>query len=295
MKPVPAPAPLTVMPARAYQYSEPLGVTLILAPWNCPLQLAVAPLIGALAADCTAVLKPSELAPETSRVLTGLLAGAFKPEVVTPIEGGGEVSQALLAQKWDLIFFTGSTAVGKLVAAAAHHLTPCILDESVDLAVTARRIAWGNFFNAGQTCIAPDYVLLPPKLKAPFVAALELAVKEFYGADARRSPDYGRIINERHFLRLSALKGDGKIAFGGDTDAGERYFAPTVLTDTPVDSPVMQEEIFGPILPLIEVASVDEAIRFVRARPKPLALYAFSRDAAVNEKFSTRRRAAARW
>ncbi|RKH36025.1 aldehyde dehydrogenase family protein [Corallococcus praedator] len=295
MEPRRGSAPLVIQPARAYQYADPLGVTLIIAPWNYPYQLSIAPLIGALAAGCTAVLKPSEHAPETSRVLARMLTQAFPPEVVSVVEGAAEASRLLLEERWDLIFFTGGTGVGRIVAqAAAKHLTPtvlelggkspCIIDRSADLEVTARRIAWGKFVNAGQTCIAPDYVLIPPDLKGRFTDLVQKAVKSFYGADARESSDYGRIINARHFERVSALAADGQVAFGGERDAASRFFAPTVITDAPLSSPLMQEEIFGPLLPLVDCASIDEAIRFVRARPKPLALYSFAKDAAVNER-----------
>ncbi|RKH18913.1 aldehyde dehydrogenase family protein, partial [Corallococcus sp. CA047B] len=211
------------------------------------------------------------------------------------VEGAAEESRLLLEERWDLIFFTGGTGVGRIVAqAAAKHLTPtvlelggkspCIIDRSADLEVTARRIAWGKFVNAGQTCIAPDYVLIPPDLKGRFTDLVQKAVKSFYGADARESSDYGRIINARHFERVSALAADGQVAFGGERDAASRFFAPTVITDAPLSSPLMQEEIFGPLLPLVDCPSIDEAIRFVRARPKPLALYSFAKDAAVNER-----------
>ncbi|RKG71797.1 aldehyde dehydrogenase family protein [Corallococcus sp. CA054B] len=295
MEPRKGSAPLVIQPARAWQYAEPLGVTLIIAPWNYPYQLSLAPLIGALAAGCTAVLKPSEHAPATSRVLARMLGEAFPPEVVAVVEGGVEESRALLDERWDLIFFTGGTQVGRTVAeAAARHLTPtvlelggkspCIVDRSADLEVTARRIAWGKYVNAGQTCIAPDYVLIPSDLQERFTALVQKAVRSFYGDDASASADYGRIVNDRHFERVSALAAHGTIAFGGERDARSRYFAPTVITGAPLTSPLMQEEIFGPLLPLVACENVDDAIRFVRARPKPLALYTFARDAAVNER-----------
>ncbi|WP_257453675.1 aldehyde dehydrogenase family protein [Archangium lipolyticum] len=298
MEPRRGSAPLVIQPARAYQYAEPLGVTLIISPWNYPYQLSMAPLIGALAAGCTAVLKPSELSPATSGVLRRMLGEAFPAEVVSVVEGDAEVSQALLAERWDLIFFTGGTQVGRVVAeAAARHLTPtvlelggkspCIVDRSADLEVTARRIAWGKYVNAGQTCVAPDYVLIPPEFKGRFIDLVQKAVRSFYGADARTSSDYGRIVSPRHFERISALAADGQIAFGGERDAPSRYFAPTVITDAPLSSPLMQEEIFGPLLPLVDCPSIDDAIRFVRSRPKPLALYSFARDAAVNERVLT--------
>jgi aldehyde dehydrogenase (NAD+) len=287
--------PLAMQPGSSWVYPEPLGVALVVAPWNYPFQLAVCPLIGAIAAGCTAVLKPSELAPETAKVVEKVVSAAFEPGHVAVVQGGVEVSRALLAERWDTIFFTGSTQVGRAVAeAAAKHLTPvtlelggkspCIVDADTNLAVTARRIAWGKFTNAGQTCVAPDYVLVDRKVKDALVEGIRGAVREFYGEDPSRSPDYGRIVSERHFRRLEALMGQGRVVLGGQHDAASRFLAPTLLEDVPLDSALMQEEIFGPLLPVIPVDGVAEAVRFVRERPRPLACYVFSNDGKAQER-----------
>jgi aldehyde dehydrogenase (NAD+) len=292
MKPRRGSMPLGVWPARAWQLPEPRGATLIIAPWNYPFQLTMAPLIGAIAAGCTAVVKPSELSAETSRVIERVLRQAFGDDgYVTVVQGGLDESTALLAEKWELIFFTGSTQVGRAVMqAAAKHLTPVVLelggksptivDDDVDLEVTARRVAWGKLYNAGQTCIAPDYVLVHRAVQERFVRQLDAAWHELLGADIEASPDYGRIINARHFRRLAALMGGGTVAVGGQTNERTRYIAPTVLVDVKLDHPLMQEEIFGPLLPVLPVDDVDHAIRFVAERPRPLALYVFTRDDA---------------
>jgi aldehyde dehydrogenase (NAD+) len=295
MKPRGASLPLLLWPGRGAQYPEPLGTALIISPWNYPLQLALSPLIGAIAAGCTAVVKPSELAPASAQALEDVLTQAFGHDgTVTTVQGGPEVSQALLAEPWDLVFFTGSTRVGQVVMeAAAKHLTPCILelggksptlvDDDVDLATTARRIVWGKFYNAGQTCIAPDYVLAHRNVRGALVDALGTAVREFYGEDPKQSPDYGRIINARHFERLCGLMKGGRVVLGGQSDAASRFIAPTVLTDVELSAPLMQEEIFGPLLPVIEVPDLEAAVRFVRERPKPLALYVFTRNSERSE------------
>jgi aldehyde dehydrogenase (NAD+) len=279
---------LTSRPGKGVLAPEPLGVALIIAPWNYPVQLVLA----ALAAGNAAVVKPSELAPATSEALARLLPRYLDPEAVRVVEGDAAVSSALLEERFDHVFFTGSTRVGRIVAeAAARHLTPTVLelggksptivDASADLEVTARRIAWGKFLNAGQTCIAPDYVLVHRSLQQPLVDGIRTAVREFYGDDPRRSADYARIVNHQHLRRLEALlagDGAGTVALGGEVVAADRYVAPTVLLDPDPASGVMQEEIFGPILPVLSVDSLDEAIAFVTARPKPLALYAFAED-----------------
>ncbi len=295
MKPKRVSPSLALFPARAYHWPEPLGTALIIAPWNYPFQLLSAPLASAIAAGCNAVLKPSELAPNMEQVAVEVMKQAFGDDgFVTVVTGDVETSRQLLEEKWDIICFTGSTAVGKVVMqAAAKHLTPVLLelggkspvlvDERVDLATTARRLAWGKYYNCGQTCVAPDYVLAHKNIKAALVEQLGTAIREFYGADPSQSPDYGRVINARHFKRLQALMTGGRVALGGQTDEAKRYIAPTVLTDVDVKSPLMQEEIFGPLLPVLEVADLDEAVRFVRERPKPLALYVFTSDSAKAE------------
>ncbi|MDZ7675960.1 MAG: aldehyde dehydrogenase family protein [Acidimicrobiales bacterium] len=276
-------------PGAAHIRAEPLGVSLIIAPWNYPVQLLVAPMAASLAAGNAVVAKPSELAPETSRVLSQLLRAHLDPEAVAVIEGGVDVSTALLDQQFDHIFFTGSTAVGKVVAkAAAEDLTPTVLelggkspaivtaDAHVDIA--AHRMAWGKFLNAGQTCIAPDYVLVDRSRKDALVDALVSAIEEFYGDDATTSSDFTQIVNERHVQRLQGLLAGhgGTVVCGGELNADTRKLEPTIIVDPDPDSALMQEEIFGPVLPIVAVDDLDEAIAFVNGRPKPLALYVFS-------------------
>jgi aldehyde dehydrogenase (NAD+) len=280
--------PLALMPGSSFVRAEPLGSALIIAPWNYPLQLALCPLVGAIAAGCTAVLKPSELSAATSGVIERICTTAFpKQDWVQVATGGPEVSQSLLLEAWDVIFFTGSTRVGKLVyQAAAQHLTPvvlelggkspCIVDTDVNMDVAARRIAWAKTYNAGQTCVAPDYVLLLPNTKAQFVECFQKSLRAFYGEHAEASSDYGRIINDAHFQRLTSLLPHGRAVVGGQANAQSRFIAPTLLDDVALDSPLMTEEIFGPLLPMLEVPSIEAAIDFVNARPKPLSLYVFS-------------------
>ena len=280
---------MTVAPAKAWVQPEPLGVTLVIAPWNYPIQLLVEPLGIALAAGNCVAVKPSEMAPSCSAALARLLPRYVDPEAVIVVEGGVEETTALLAQRWDHIFFTGSTAVGRVVAeAAAKHLTPTTLElggksptyvhASADLDVAARRIVWGKFFNAGQTCIAPDYVLADRSVRDGLVDRMAKEIGTFYGADPKASASLGRIVNERHLARLQRLldAGAGTIAVGGQSDVATRYLAPTITVDPSPESPVMQEEIFGPILPVLAVDGPDEAKAFITARPKPLALYVFA-------------------
>lgn len=290
MRPRKVKAPLTVQPGKAKIYPEPLGVALIIAPWNYPFQLAISPLSGAISAGNCVVVKPSEVAPATSAVMAELVHKYLDRSAIAVVEGAVPETTALLAQKFDHIFYTGNGTVGRIVMeAAAKNLTPvvlelggkspCIIDRDVNLDVAARRIAWGKWFNAGQTCVAPDYVLVHETVKKPFLDKLASIVREFYGDDPQKSPDYTRIVNGRHLKRLTALLPSGKVFFGGKTDPDDRYLSPTVLTDVDPTSPVMQEEIFGPILPVLTVQSLDEAVRFVNDRDKPLALYVFSNDA----------------
>lgn len=290
-KPERVKTPLVNAIGKSEVYREPLGVVLVIGPWNYPIQLVLAPLVGALASGNCAVLKPSELTPHCSALVAELVPAYLDPEVVRVVEGGVPETSALLAQRWDHIFFTGSTAVGKIVyQAAAEHLTPvtlelggkspCIVDAEVDLETAARRIVWGKFFNAGQTCVAPDYVLCHEKTEGPLLEAMKKAIGEFYGEDPKQSPDLGRIVNERHHARLVALLEGTTPFLGGEHDVSERYLAPTILRDVSPDDAVMREEIFGPILPVLKVGSMDEAIEFVNAREKPLALYVFTSDKA---------------
>jgi len=287
--------PLSTKPAKGRMIPEPLGVVLVIAPWNYPVQLALAPMIGAISAGNCIVLKPSEVAPHTSNVLAHFIPEYLDPDAIAVVEGAVPETKALLAERWDHIFYTGNGKVGRVVMeAASRHLTPVtlelggkspvIIDESADLGVAARRITWGKFLNAGQTCIAPDYVLVPRDKADHFVELVRRSVFDFYGNEPRDSADYARIVNDNHFKRLSALLGSGEAVVGGDTDRASRYIAPTVLRDVAPDSPVMEDEIFGPILPVIPIDSVDEAIAFVNERDKPLALYVFSKDGAVTDR-----------
>ena len=292
MKPERRRAPWLAWPARASVRPEPLGVALIIGPWNYPLQLLLSPLVAAIAAGNCATLKPSEHAPHTSSALAAMINEAFPADFLTVIEGGRETAEALLREKFDTIFFTGGTEVGRAVlAAAARHLTPvtlelggkcpCIVCADVPLETAARRIAWGKFMNAGQTCVAPDHVLVDHRVAAPFLVALKEAIMGFYGPDPQRSPDYGRIINRSHFDRLIRLLDDGDIASGGRHDAADLYIEPTVLTNLPIGSDAMRQEIFGPLLPVLEFTGIDDVLADLSGGPAPLALYLFTRDRAV--------------
>lgn len=287
--------PLVLQPARSWIRREPLGVVGIVGPWNYPANLLLAPLAAALAAGNCAVVKPSEEAPATSAVLAALLPQALDGVVVC--EGGAEATEALIDADPDHLFFTGSPRVGRLVAArAAGRLipvtlelggkSPVVVDHTVDLAAAGFRIAWGKLLNAGQSCIAPDYVLVEADQAEALVDALASAVVTLYGPDPKQSPDYGRIVSDRHLMRLTRLLDGhgGRIAFGGEIDAAARYVAPTVVVDPAPDSPLLQEEIFGPVLPLVRVRGTDEAVAWIRERPSPLALYVFSEDRPTFER-----------
>ncbi|MFF7356497.1 aldehyde dehydrogenase family protein [Streptomyces filipinensis] len=288
LRPEPAPVPAHLgADARAWTQYDPLGVVLVIAPWNYPAQLLLAPMVGALASGNAVVAKPSELAPATSAALAELIPAYLDTDAVAVVEGGIPETTALLAERFDHIFYTGNGTVGRVVMrAAAEHLTPVTLelggkspvfvDRDTDLDVVADRLARGKFLNAGQTCVAPDYVLTDPETAAALERALVRAVEALFGTDPQASPEYGRIINERHFDRLSGLLDSGRVAVGGESDRTAKYIAPTVLADVDPKSPVMQEEIFGPILPLVTVSGLDEAIAFINDRDKPLALYVFS-------------------
>ncbi|MGQ4515535.1 aldehyde dehydrogenase family protein [Streptomyces sp. DW26H14] len=295
IRPTAAPVPEHLAGARAWSVLEPLGVVLVIGPWNYPAQLLLAPMAGALAAGNCVVAKPSELAPETSALLARLLPRHLDPDAVAVVEGGIPETTALLEQRFDHIFYTGNGGVGRIVMrAAAEHLTPVTLelggkspvfvDRDADVAEVAARLVATKFLNAGQTCVAPDYVLTDPATARGLVAALAREIPAVYGDDPAASPRYGRIVNERHFDRLSGLLASGTVAAGGRGDRSARYIEPTVLTGVSPDSPVMREEIFGPILPVIEVEDLDEAIDFIVARDKPLALYAFTRSGATRER-----------
>ncbi|MBG6179102.1 aldehyde dehydrogenase family protein [Arthrobacter sp. CAN_A1] len=297
------PVPAGLLPAAAHRQAQPLGVVLIIGPWNYPVQLLLSPLVGALAAGNCAVLKPSELAPATSAVIADLLPLYCDDTAVTVMEGGPEVSTELLSQQYDSIFFTGGARVGRIVAhAAAEQLTPVTLElggkspavvMDGNLRAVARRLIFGKFLNAGQTCVAPDYVLVTAGLETQLLQHLKEALAEFYGRDPHRSADYGRIINEQHFDRLVALLGSGTVYTGGAHDRAIRYLEPTLLTAVRPDSPVMQEEIFGPILPILAVSGMDEAVNFINSRPSPLAAYLFSNESTARQDFEARVRAGA--
>lgn len=295
MKPRRAKVPPIAWPGRARVRPEPRGVVLIMGPWNYPAQLILAPLAAAIAAGNCAVLKPSEFAPATSRVLTAFVRDTFSPDFVGAVEGDHTVAEALLRERFDHIFFTGSSSTGrKVMAAASAHLTPvtlelggkspCIVCADAPLEITARRIIWGKCINAGQTCVAPDYVLADRRIRNPLVEEMRKALHRFFGDDPRLSADYGRIVNQSHFERLAALLGSGRILHGGERDAASRYFSPTLLGNVARDSPVMENEIFGPILPILEFDELDEALRFIRARPDPLALYVFTGSRATMDR-----------
>lgn len=293
-KPTPVTTPLTLAISSAKVYKEPYGQTLIIAPWNYPVQLALSPLIGALAAGNTAIIKPSEFAPATSKALAELIAGTFKPEYVAVLEGGVETNQALLEKKFDYIFFTGSPKVGQIVMqAATRHLTPvtlelggkspCIVDEKYHLKNTARRIAWGKWVNCGQTCIAPDYLLVPEPERDRLVNELKSTLEDFYGKNPAESEDYGKIINERHFDRLTHMLDQGEVVHGGQHNREQRYIAPTLLLNPDLEADLMQEEIFGPLLPIVTYKTLDEAIDFVNSKSRPLALYLFTNSAKTED------------
>lgn len=282
-------SPLLVGPSRSYVQAQPLGLNLIIAPWNYPVHLALAPLVGAIAAGNVAIIKPSELAPASSGVVDEIVSETFDEQYVAVVEGDAEVSQRLLAKHWDHVFFTGSTRVGKIVAhAAAEHLARCTLElggksptivmESADLDVAARRIVWGKFLNTGQTCVSPDYLLVHESVHDALLERMIAAVREFYGRDPKKSPDFGRIIDDHHFDRLCGLIDHDKVVLGGQVDPDERYIAPTLMDDVTMQDAVMGEEIFGPLMPIMRISSLEEAIDRVTKHPDPLALYLFSTD-----------------
>lgn len=279
-------------PASAWVQPEPLGVVLIIGPWNYPFQLMMSPLIGAIAAGNCALLKPSEHAPHTAKVIAELIQTTFDPSYIAVVEGDASVSQQLLAEKFDHIFFTGGTNIGRIVmAAAAKHLTPvtlelggkspCIVDADVRLDYAAKRIIWGKLINAGQTCIAPDYLLVDRRIKSTLIEQMKQWIGVFYGDDPANSPDYGRIINAHHFDRLTSFLKDQTPIVGGQYDPVTRYIAPTILDNVTWDDAIMQEEIFGPILPILTYDDLNTAIAQINSRPKPLALYLFSTNEQI--------------
>lgn len=281
--------PLKLMPSKSAIVTEPLGISLIIAPWNYPVQLLLNPLVGAIAAGCTAVLKPSPYVPNVSMAIEQLIKECFGEEYVAIVQGHRDVNSALLKERYDIIFFTGSPDLGRVVMhAAAENLTPVVLelggkspvivDSSANIEVAAKRIAWGKTLNAGQTCIAPDYLLIHHEVKEQFIKAFTRAVVELHGEDAHKSEHYVRMVSAKAFERVSGYLKDGVVRYGGRVDVADRYIEPTLLDGVAVDGAVMREEIFGPVLPIIEIDSIDQAIEFINNREKPLALYVFAEE-----------------
>ncbi|NEZ76454.1 aldehyde dehydrogenase [Clostridium botulinum] len=293
-KPKKVKTPITNFLASSYIYNEPYGVALIMSPWNYPFQLIMAPLVGAISAGNCVLLKPSELAIETEKIIVKIIKDTFSDEYIGVITGGIEESTALLKEKFDYIFYTGGINVGKIVMrAAAEHLTPitlelggkspCIVDKDANIDLAARRIAWGKFLNAGQTCVAPDYLVVHRNIKEKLISSIENYIIEFFGENSFESEDYPRIINERHFKRLEGYLKEGKIVSGGNTDINNLYIEPTIIEGINFENRIMEEEIFGPIFPVIEFEYIDKVIDIVKNNPKPLALYYFSENKEKQE------------
>ncbi len=287
-------SPLKLFPSRSYIVKEPLGSTLIISPWNYPVQLLLNPLVGAISAGCTAVLKPSPYVPTVSKTIEEMIRETFEEKYIAVVQGNRNVNAALLEQRWDLIFFTGSPALAKTVmAAAAKNLTPvvlelggkspCIIDKSANIALAARRIAWGKTLNSGQTCIAPDYLLIHKDVKEAFIKAFTAEVKNLHGEDIEADRHYVRMVNDKAFERVTGYFKDGNIVSGGRTDAATRFIEPTLMDEVPLDSPLMTEEIFGPVFPMITLEDGDDSFKdkvidFVTSREKPLAFYYFGKE-----------------
>lgn len=287
-------SPFYLLGSRSRIVYEPLGVVLVVAPWNYPFQLLINPLVGALSAGNCAVLKPSPYTPRVAGVLAEMIASVFAPGYVAVVQGGHEVNQFLWSQRFDHIFFTGSPALGKVVMkAAAENLTPvtlelggkspCIVNEDADISCAAKRIAWGKCLNAGQTCIAPDYLLVHARIKNELLEKLIFYIRQFYGENPEKSPDYPRIVRREAVVRLEGLMQKGTVVFGGTVIPEENFFAPTILDQVLPDDPVMLEEIFGPLLPVIEFNDLEEAAGFINVREKPLALYYFGKEVSAKK------------
>jgi len=290
MKPRRVAGPRLFPLSRGRLVCEPLGVCLVVSPWNYPFHLAIAPLVASIAAGNCTVLKPSELSANTAQALSRMIGRCFDEAFISVVCGGPDVAKELLERKFDHIFYTGGERVGRIVMqAAARHLTPvtlelggkspCIVTDDCDPTKAARRIAWGKFLNAGQTCVAPDYLLVQEPMREELTARIKACIQDFYGVEPRESPDYGRIINGHHFDRLMGLLQGQEVLFGGQTDRDTLYISPTLLGAPADEAPVLREEIFGPLLPILPFGHLSEAIDFVNRRPKPLALYVFSRSA----------------
>ena len=282
-------------PSSDYIYKEPYGAVLIIAPWNYPFQLAIAPLIGAIAAGNTAVVKPSEVTPHTAAIISEIIKAVFDPAHVTVVEGGVEVSQQLLAETWDYIFFTGSPQVGKIVyESAAKHLTPvtlelggknpCIVDDTASIALTAKRIVWGKFLNAGQTCIASDYILVHENVKDKLVEALKENITKCYGQNVEASPDFSRMVSDKHYKDLKDMLEGEDILFGGHSNDADYFLSPTLVNEPKMDSKLMEGEIFGPILPVISYKTEDDIHKYITNYGKPLAAYVFSNNKKFQQK-----------
>ena len=289
MKSRSATTPLKMMPSRSRTISEPLGNALVISPWNYPVQLLLNPLVGAISAGCTAVLKPSPQVPTVSAVIEKMITDTFDERYIAVVQGNRDVNKALLQERFDIIFFTGSPALGKIVMQeAAKKLTPvilelggkspCIVDKDADTKIAARRIAWGKTLNAGQTCIAPDYLLIHSSQKENFIKAFACEIKKLHGEDVEKSRHFVRLVSDKAFERVKGYLKDGRIVFGGKTNAKERYIEPTLLDGVSPDATVMQEEIFGPVLPMITFEEREEALKFITSREKPLALYYFGKE-----------------
>ena len=283
--------PLKLFPSRSHIVKEPLGNSLIISPWNYPVQLLLNPLVGAISSGCTAVLKPSPYVPHVAEVVEEMIRDTFDERYIAVVQGNRNVNTVLLEQRWDLIFFTGSPALAKTVmAAAAQHLTPvilelggkspCIIDRSADIKVAAKRIAWGKTLNSGQTCIAPDYILIHKDVKDEFVKAFADEVRNLHGEDIKADRHYVRMVNDKAFKRVTGYIKDSRVLYGGSSDAATRFIEPTLLDNPPLDSPVMTEEIFGPVFPVITVEDdfQDTVIDFVTSREKPLAFDYFGKE-----------------
>ncbi len=282
-------------PSKSKIYKEPYGVCLVISPWNYPIQLALAPAISAIAAGNTVIIKPSEHAPATAALIAEIIASCFSPQFVAVIQGEVPETTALMEEPLDYVFFTGSPEVGKIIMRLAaeqlmpHTLelggkSPCVVDKSANLSLAAKRIAQGKFFNAGQTCIAPDYVLVDATIQANFITELKKCLQDFYGNDPKQSGDYARIIHKRHFDKLKGYIDNGEVAIGGETDSDELFISPTVMVNVNQDSPVMKEEIFGPVLPVLPYSREEEIVPFVRKYSKPLAMYHFTSNRSLKKK-----------
>ncbi len=287
-------SPLKLFPSRSYIVKEPLGCSLIVSPWNYPVQLLLNPLVGAISSGCTAVLKPSPYVPEVSKVIEEMIKTTFEERYIAVVQGNRDVNTMLFEQRWDLIFFTGSPSLArKVMTAAAKNLTPvilelggkspCIIDKTADIKTAAKRIAWGKTLNSGQTCIAPDYILIHKEVKEDFVQAFAEEVRNLHGEDIQADTHYVRMVNDKAFERVTGYFKDGKIIYGGRTDAESRFIEPTLIEDVAPDSPLMTEEIFGPVFPVITIDEnegrfKDTVISFVNNREKPLAFYYFGKE-----------------